>query len=139
MQSSSAGTYGHAPLKIWLGNYLKNDITRSCNLESISRLYPKASKLEIQILFDAGEKGRVSTAQPGPRAAHPERQRIRGHIGLIDHWPVPSKRSYSSVGALVMPRTMMKLAVEHPQYKLMPEAIALEKRSLMPSHPACQS
>jgi hypothetical protein len=43
---------------------------------------------------------------------------------------VPDKRSYSAVGALVMARTMVQFATEHPDHALMADAIASEKRAL---------
>ena len=109
------------------------------------RGYPHASGAEIQMLLDAGEKvgavphnldlarlilsDSVFVFTPAPDSPY---GRDAKRFAAFHHWPVPDKRSYSSVGALVMARTMQRFVAEHPDLApaLMADAIALEKRAL---------
>ena len=109
------------------------------------RGYPKASEAVIQMLLDAGEKaGAVphnldhaklilsdsvfafTPANDSPYGRDAKR------FAAFHHWPVPDKRSFSAVGALIMARTIKRFAAEHPDLdsEMMTGAITLEKRAL---------
>jgi hypothetical protein len=109
------------------------------------RGYPRASEVEIRMLLDAGSKaGAVphnlehaklilsdnvfaftpANDSPCGRAAK--------RFAAFHHWPVPDKRSFSAVGALIMARAIKRFAAEHPDIdpEMMTGAIALEKRAV---------
>jgi len=109
------------------------------------RGYSHASEAAIQMLLDAGNKAgavphnldharlilsdSVFVFTPAPDSPY---GRDAKRFAAFHHWPVPDKRSYSSVGALVMARTMQRFVAEHPDLdpEMMTGAIALEKRAL---------
>jgi len=109
------------------------------------RGYPHASDAEIQMLLDAGNKaGAVphnlehaklilsdNVFAYTPAGDSPYGRRTK-RFAAFHYWPVPEKLSYSSVGALIMARTMKRFAAEHPDIdpEMMTGAITLEKRAL---------
>jgi hypothetical protein len=114
------------------------------------RGFPNASDEEIQLLFDAGKK---SGAMPYNLAharlimsdnvfaltAAPGSPHGRGakRFSSLDHWPVPDKRLYPTVGVLVMARTMQEFAAEFPDHAppdMLAYAIGLEQRALDAIH-----
>jgi hypothetical protein len=106
---------------------------------------PHASEAEIQMLLDAGEKAgavphnldharlilsdSVFVFTPAPDSPY---GRDAKRFAAFHHWPVPDRRSYSSVGWLIMARTIQQFAAQHPDLdpEMMTGAITLEKRAL---------
>src|ERR1700730_6448659 len=103
------------------------------------RGYPKATEAEIQMMLDAGNK-----AGAVPHNLEHAKLILSDNVFALPaddstmrfaayhHWSVPDKRSYSSVGALVIARTMQRFVAEHPDLALAltTDATTLEKRAL---------
>jgi hypothetical protein len=104
------------------------------------RGYPTASEDEIQTMFDAGRK-----AGAMPHNLEHARLILSDNVfaftpadgstkrfAAFEHWPVPDKRCYMTIGVFVMAHTMQQFAAGHPDGAapdMLRHAHALKKRA----------